>query len=428
VLRTPGPADRTGLRRANLALLVRTLRDHGQISRAQLAVRSGLSKATVSSLVGDLARRGLVRAAGTAARGQGRPGELVELRPATACGVGLDLHVEHVGATVVDLTGQVLVRSRIACDVPAAGPDHVLDLLAEVLTGVLDDVRARGGWGTGATVAVPGLVDTDGAVVRLAPQLRWREVALRDGLAARTGLDLDFFGADNDANLAAVAEHHAGAAVGLDDFVYLTGDHGVGAGAFSRGELVRGHLGYAGEVGHMALDPLGPWCSCGRRGCWETRVGLGALLHACASPDDPVHDPALDPDARMALVRARAESGDRRTLDALHQIGAALGTGVAVLVNVLNPAAVVLGGYFAALPEWLVEPVRAEVAAHVLAEGAGGATVVASRLGFEASATGGAVHALRHVLDDPAVVPITEQAEHVEHVEHVENTEGVVAR
>ncbi|HEX6340322.1 ROK family transcriptional regulator [Umezawaea sp.] len=398
---------------------MRTLREHGQVSRAQLAVHSGLSKATISSLVGDLGQRGLVRAAGTTAGGQGRPGELVELRPASACGVGLDLHVEHVGATVVDLTGEVLLRRQVACDVPGSGPERVLDLLADVLTGVVDDVRARGGWVVGATAAVPGLVDTDGAVVRFAPRLRWREVALRDGLAARTGLALDFFGADNDANLAAVAEQQAGgAAAGLDDFVYLTGDHGVGAGAVSRGELVRGHLGYAGEVGHMMLDPLGPWCSCGRRGCWETQVGLGALLHACASPDDPVRDPALDPDARMALVRARAETGDRRTLDALHQIGTALGAGVAVLVNLFNPAAVVLGGYFAALSEWLVEPVRSEVASRVLAEGAGGATVVASRLGFRAPSTGGAVHALGRVLDDPTVVTMED---------HVESTEGMVA-
>jgi predicted NBD/HSP70 family sugar kinase len=120
----------------------------------------------------------------------------------------------------------------------------------------------------------------------------------------------------------------------------------------------------------------------------------------------------------MALVRARAETGDRRTLDALHQIGAALGAGVAVLVNLFNPAAVVLGGYFAALPEWLVEPVRSEVAARVLAEGAGGATIVGSRLGFHAPATGGAVHALRRVLDDQGVAPTEESAEY---------TEGLVA-
>ncbi|WP_199439717.1 ROK family transcriptional regulator [Umezawaea beigongshangensis] len=411
MLSSTSPADRSGLRRANLALLVRTVREHGRVSRAQLAVHSGLSKATVSSLVTELAQRGLVRSAGTTAGGQGRPGELVELRPAAASGIGLDVHVEHVSATAVDLTGDVLHTERVPLDVASLGPERALDELAAVADRVLAAVEARGGWVSGATVAVPGLVDTGTGIVRTAPRLRWREVTVLDGLAARTGLPLEFFGIDNDANLAATAEIDAGPANSPQDFVHLTGDHGVGGGLVCGGVLVRGALGHAGEVGHMSLDPLGRRCSCGRRGCWETRVGLGALLHACSTPDDPVRDPALHPDERMAIVRARAEAGDRRTLDALHQIGVALGSGIAVLVNLLNPAVVVLGGYFAALPEWLVDPIRTEVAAGVLADGAGGATVVASRLGFRASSIGGAVHALSRVLDDPTVVPIEDNEE-----------------
>ncbi len=198
------------------------------------------------------------------------------------------------------------------------------------------------------------------------------------------------------------------------DLVYLTGDFGIGGGVIAGGRLVRGSIGFAGEIGHMAMDQLGPYCSCGRRGCWETQVGLGALLHACADPDDPIRDPALDLDQRMRMVRARAEQHDRRTLDALHQIGTALGLGVSFLVNLLNPAVVVLGGYFAALPEWLVEPIRNQVVAHVLAPGAGGAKVVGSRLGFTAATTGGALASLRRVLDDPTVVPVIQTAEEPE--------------
>jgi predicted NBD/HSP70 family sugar kinase len=113
----------------------------------------------------------------------------------------------------------------------------------------------------------------------------------------------------------------------------------------------------------------------------------------------------------MTIIRARAERGDQRTLHALHQIGTALGAGVSIVVNLLNPAVVVLGGYFAALPEWLVEPVRQEVAARVLAPGAGGARVVGSTLGFTAPTTGGALASLRRVLDDPASVPTVPSAE-----------------
>jgi predicted NBD/HSP70 family sugar kinase len=230
-------------------------------------------------------------------------------------------------------------------------------------------------------------------------------------VAARTGLPLDNIAVDNDANLGATAElaaMNAGVGRDLADLVYLTGDFGIGGGVISGGTLIRGSVGFAGEIGHMAMDPLGPYCSCGRRGCWETQVGLGALLHACADTDDPVRDPTLDLDQRMRMVRARAEQHDRRTLDALHQIGTALGLGVSILVNLLNPSVVVLGGYFAALPEWLVEPIRNQVVANVLAPGAGGARVVGSRLGFTAATTGGALASLRRVLDDPTVIPLQE--------------------
>ena len=393
------PADQAGLRRGNLALLVRTLREHGALSRAQLAVRSGLSKATVSSLVTDLETRGLVHDAGVSAGGQGRPGQLVDLRPDSVCGVGLDVHVGHVGALVTDLGGEVLFHKRAVADVPMLGPERALDVLAQLATEAMAGVQNA----IGVTVSVPGLVDTHAGTVPFSPRLRWRDVAIADGLAARTGLPLDQIVVDNDANLGAMAEL---AIMDVTDLVYLTGDYGIGCGVVAAGRLVRGVGGFAGEIGHMAMDPLGPYCSCGRRGCWETQVGLGALLHACADPDDPIRDPALDLDQRMRMIRNRAERHDRRTLDALHQIAIALGLGVSYLVNMLNPAVVVLGGYFAALPEWLVEPIRSQVVAHVLAPGAGGARVVGSRLGFTAATTGGALASLRRVLEDPTVVPV----------------------
>jgi predicted NBD/HSP70 family sugar kinase len=398
------PADQAGLRRGNLALLVCTLREHGALSRAQLAVRSGLSKATVSSLVTDLEARGLVHDAGISAGGQGRPGQLVDLRPDSVCGVGLDVHVGHVGVLVTDLGGDVLYQQRAAIDVPAAGPERTLDLLAQLATDAMAGVKNA----VGVTVSVPGLVDTHAGTVPFSPRLRWRDVAVADGIAARTGLPLDQIVVDNDANLGAMAEQ---ATTDVTDLVYLTGDYGIGGGVIAGGRLIRGVGGFAGEIGHMAMDPLGPYCSCGRRGCWETQVGLGALLHACADPDDPIRDPALDRDQCMRMIRARAEQHDRRTLDALHKIGIALGLGVSYLVNLLNPAVVVLGGYFAALPEWLVEPIRNQVVAHVLAPGAGGARVVGSRLGFTAAPTGGALASLRRVLEDPTVVPVVEVTE-----------------
>jgi predicted NBD/HSP70 family sugar kinase len=397
------PTDRAALRRANLAWVIRVLREQGGLSRAQLAVLSGLSKATVSTLVAELTSRRLVRPGGVAAGGQGRPGQIVELDPEGARGVGLEIGVDHLAATSVDTAGQVVSDRQVPFDVLSAGVERTMDKLAEVASDELASVVSA--FPAGITVSVPGLVDTARGVVRLAPRLRWREVPLADGLAGRLGFPLDRIAVDNDANLSATAEYEAGGMRGTADLVYVTGDFGIGAGVIAGGRLVRGSIGYAGEVGHMSMDPMGPQCSCGRRGCWETQVGLAALFHALAAPGDPVSDPNRAIEERMAIIRSRAEHGDQRTLGALHQIGAALGVGVSIVVNVLSPAVVVLGGYFAALPDWLVEPARIEVAARAVVAEAATVRVVGSELGFTAARTGGALAALSRIFEDPTQVP-----------------------
>ncbi|MFE9751319.1 ROK family protein [Saccharothrix saharensis] len=384
-------AQTEGRREVNLALLLRTLRARGPLSRAQLAARSGLSKATVSPLLAALEHRGLVERAGTTTT-QGRPGQLVRLRPGAVCGIGLDVHPGHLGATITDLTGAVHLRRRADCDTSV--PEHALDRLADLTRRALEDVPDAD-W-AGVTVAVPGRADRATGTAT-ADRLRWREVAVVDGLAARTGLPLSRLDLDNEANLAACAEHDSDP---VDHLVYLNGDRTVAAGVIVNGALARGADNHAGEVGHMVLDPLGSTsCACGRRGCWETQIGLDAFLHACAPRHDQVHDPELAPGERMTILRTRAERGDARTLDALHRTADALAAGLSVLAALLNPQKIVLGGYFAALQDWLVAPQR-----H------GRTAITASTLGFTAGGKGAALAAVRRVLDDPTVVPVKASA------------------
>jgi predicted NBD/HSP70 family sugar kinase len=152
----------------------------------------------------------------------------------------------------------------------------------------------------------------------------------------------------------------------------------------------------------MPLNPGGDLCGCGRRGCWETMVGLAALLRMAATPEDPVCDPSLDLVARLAMISARADAGEPRTLDALKLVGEALGLGASILVNVFNPRVLVLGGYFASLGAYLLEPMLAELHSRVIAPDA--CQVALSTLGFTAAARGGAHVALEAVLDDPTLV------------------------
>jgi predicted NBD/HSP70 family sugar kinase len=404
--RRQAPADQATVRRSNLGLVLRHLRDAGPRSRARIAQDTGLNKATVSSLVAELADRRLITTGDVDRAGAvGRPGLIVHLDGRGVCGIGVELNVDYAAILVLDLRGEVLFEHRVALDVPELGPERTLDEVARLVDEGLDAVAARGAVPVGLTVAIPGLVRSVDGVAGYAPNLGWHDVPLLDALRARVDLDCPIR-VENDANLSAIAEWALGPEARTPNLVYLTGEVGVGGGVIVDGRLLRGAGGLSGEVGHTALGDPDLVCGCGRQGCWETVVGLTALLRAAADPDDPVHDHGRDLETRLAEIAARADAGDRRALDALHRVGTGLGTGAAVLINLFNPEIVLLGGYFAVLGRFLLEPMAAELRARVFAPDLAGARVVLSTLGFTAAVRGGAHVALESVFDDPTLVPV----------------------
>ena len=387
---------------ARLSLVLRRLRDGGPRSRAGLATDLGLTRSAVSTTVAELEDRGLVRSAGTERGGLGRPGTTVELDGRTVCGIGAEINVHHVGAVALDLAGEVVAEHRRAVDVSRLATGEVLDRLAELVQRTAAEAHAGGRWPIGCTVGVAGLVDRTRQLVAVGPNLRWTDVPVGAELRGRLGADLPVV-VENEGNLAAVAEALPGDDARRDVLV-IFGDVGVGGGIVAGGRLLRGHQGYAGELGHMIVDPGGRRCACGRVGCWETVIGLRALLDAAADPDDPVRDPVLSLDERLAELDRRAGLGDTRTLAALDQVAGWLGVGAALLTNALNPAAVVLSGYFAVLGRHLRPSIQEHLLAGVLAPQAGGTRVELSTLGCGAAVRGGALVALEPVFDDPTVV------------------------
>jgi predicted NBD/HSP70 family sugar kinase len=395
------------MRRSNLALVLRHLRDAGPRSRATVAVETGLNRGTVSSLVSELIDRGLVRE-GQVERGGsvGRPGQTVELDGRNIGGIGVEINVDYVTAIVLDLTNTPVFEHRVALDVQALPPDAVLDAVTELAIRALAECDARKIMPAGLTLAIPALVERTDGVVTFAPNLHWTQVEAVEGLKHRLGRPGFPIQVDNDANLAALGEYAMGSRAGTPHLVYLTGETGVGGGVMVDGQLLRGAEGFSGEIGHMPLNPGGHLCGCGRRGCWETMVGLAALLRMAATEDDSIRDPSLDLEQRLAVVSDRADAGEPRTLDALKLVGEALGLGASILVNVFNPRVLVLGGYFASLGDYLLEPMLTELHARVIAPDA--CQVVLSTLGFTAAARGGAHVALEAVLEDPTLVPVRE--------------------
>ncbi|MBC9734383.1 ROK family transcriptional regulator [Nocardioides marmotae] len=396
-------SDQVALRRDRLSAVLRRLRDAGPRSRARLAGDLGLNRSAASSLVAELEERGLVRPAGVERRGVGRPGTTVELDGRRVVGLGAEISAAHVSAIAVDLSGGVVAEHRCPVDVARLGPLGAVDLLAGLVREAERGVGAAGGTVVGLAVGVAGLLDTAREELVVAPNLGWRDVPL--GALLRDRLPVSYpVAVDNDANLAATAEAVAGDPA-RRDVVVIYAEGGVGGGIVAGGRLLRGRHGYAGEFGHITVDPQGRRCACGRIGCWETVVGLRALLDAAADPDDRVHDPAVPVEERLAEIERRADLGDARTLAALDQVATGLGVGAAVLVNALNPAAVVLSGYFATLGRHLRPAVEAQLAAGVLAPDSGGTHVSISSLGRRAAVRGGADVALAAVYTDPTLVP-----------------------
>jgi predicted NBD/HSP70 family sugar kinase/biotin operon repressor len=397
-----GAADQLSLRRANLAQVLRRLRDQGPRSRARLATELGMTRSAVSTLVSELVERGLVRIGVVERGGVGRPGTAVQLDGRTVCGIGAEINVNHVSTMAMDLSGNVVAEQRLSLDSNRLDAGEVIDHLVTLLSRTEADIAAAGATPIGLTVGVAGLIDNTSDVLTLAPNLAWRDVPvgamLRDRLKPAYPVVID-----NESNLAALAETLPGDPE-RQDILVIFGEVGLGGGIVADGRLLRGRQGYAGEFGHMIVDPQGRRCGCGRIGCWETVAGLRALLDAATDPDDPVRDPALGLQPRLTEINRRADLGDTRTLGALEQVGSWIGVGAAMLTNVLNPAAIVLSGYFAEVGHHMRPAIEAQLLAGVLAPNAGGTRVELSTLGFTAAVRGGATLALEPVFADPTRV------------------------
>ncbi|WP_308121417.1 ROK family transcriptional regulator [Paractinoplanes bogorensis] len=365
----PQPADFADVRATNLAVVLRHLRTEAPCSRADIAATTGLNKATVSSLVTDLIDRRLVREIGMTENRIGRPATMLVLDGSPYAAVGLEINTDYLTAVALDLAGERLLSWRRAFTGQAVAS------LAALARRAVGKLEREGRQVLGLTVAVPGLV----------------EPGFAKSLAAALGEPAYPLLVENDANLAVLAEQRLGASPQTADLAYVTGGTSIGAGIISDGRLLRGTRGFAGEFGHLPLDPAGPVCSCGRRGCLEAYAGLGAVIRR-ALPDATLSPSEFGP--HLDEIHRLAKAGDERVLAALTDVGRHLGHAISLLANLVNPACVALGGHFAVLSPWLIPPATAELEARSVAADCGGTRIVASALDTSAAAAGGATRVL----------------------------------
>lgn len=375
------PASTELVRRQNTGLVLRSLRSDGPATRTELARRTGLAKATVGTIISELASGGAVSEDDAVTSGRGRPGRPVVLTGERIVGLGLEVNVDYVAAVAMDLSGQVrLTETR-----PASGADQLIELATEMRSALIADGHTV----VRAAVAVPGLVASDNRTVAWAPNLGW------DDRDLATELEAAFDGAcpttiDNDANCAALAEASHGVAADVDHSLYLTGTIGIGAGIIRDHQLLRGGSGFAGEVGHMPIGRADAQCGCGRLGCWEASIGLRAMLAAVGMDE---HETPL----QTAIAVAERAVDDADVRDALIVVGRDVGTGLATLAAVLDPLAIVLGGYFVPLGEYIVPSAQQVLAERLPSASLHLPEIRLSSLGIHAAALGAAEHALATV-------------------------------
>ena len=396
-------ARQSSLRTSNLALVVRTVCSSPEpISRAGVALRTSMTRSTASRLADDLVAGGLLDELEPS--GATRPG-----RPATplvagsrVAALGLQVNAGFLAARVVDLRGQVVAEQVEATDLVGSQPGPTLHRLAtlavEVLERMPSGIRLVGGG-----LALPGVVSTATGTLLLAPNLGWSDVrpgdflppdlltAHRRGAVAVGGRPLRV---GNEADLAArtVADDAPGRPGALRDFVYLSGEIGIGGAIVLDGRVMTGRHGWAGEIGHVTVDPDGPPCPCGSTGCLERYAGKHAILDAAGVPHD------CTPEELAALAAA----GEPRARVAVTGAARALGIALAGVLNVVDIPAVVLGGHLGQVAELLRPELEHQLRSRVLSARWVTPTIVAGSADVAPGARGAALLELSNVLADPA--------------------------
>lgn len=383
------------LRRANLSSLLGWVHSRGPTTRAVLTMEMGLNRSTIGDLTSQLTELGLVsEEASSGSRRSGRPSLLVTARrDVTVLAVLID--VDRITLALVGLGGEELKRLTRTHHRGEKDVTKVLRTVRTMARRLLADPAA--GRCVGAGISVPGAVRASTGVVRFAPNLGWSNVELAERMEHTLQLPVVV---GNDGNLGVLAEHLRGAGRNTDDVAYIAGSVGIGGGFLTGGVPLQGADGYAGEVGHLIVDSNGPVCQCGAIGCWETKVGENSLLRLAGRPLGGGSE-------AVAEVIAADEQGDERAGAALDEVAFWTGRGLRAVVNVFNPAVVVLGGLLAQTYRVRAELLMQGLDPDTLIAPREKVEVVAAHFGEDSSLFGAAELAFAPLLADPLVLERT---------------------
>jgi predicted NBD/HSP70 family sugar kinase len=320
-------------------------------------------RASLTGIVRDLLLSGDIEEIGTAAAARGRRPMLLRVRTRGRLALAVDVRSGMTSVALVDFGGKVLART--AFETPSAPRD-----LGERLAIALETILHERGSGDGSAeschgigIVVPGMVDRRSGKVLYAPRLGWRNVPLRSAIAERTGLPVYVESAPIACALARLWSF-TGKTRSVNNFAYVSVSDGVGVGIVNKGEVLRGENHTAGELGHVSLDPNGPLCTCGKRGCWEAFASNSATIGRYLGIGAQRH---MDAPTVEEIVR-RAKLDEPAAVQAIVEAGHHIGRGLAAVVSVFNPKRIYVGGELTAAWDLLEGPIREQLATQTLTE------------------------------------------------------------
>ena len=366
-------ATRATPREVNRRIVLNLIREHQPISRAELARRMNVRRAALTAIVRDLLGAGDIYETGRAPSVRGRRPTLIRVRTSGRLAVAVDVRPSHTSVALADFSGAVLERTVF--DTPSK-PDELAQRIVTQVQAILASRPSTDGEATtcqGIGVVVPGMVDRRSSQIIYAPRLGWRDVNLRDAVRALLDVPVSVESAPIACALARLWLM-TGEPRSVNNFGYVSVSDGVGVGIVMAGEVLRGENHTAGELGHVSLDPNGPVCACGKRGCWEAfacnSATIARYVEAVAGPQPARSNGRREGAPTVEEIIRRAHQGELAAITALSETGRQIGRGLAAVVSAFNPKRLYIGGEITAAWEIIEPQIREALVENTLTEAA----------------------------------------------------------
>lgn len=370
--------NQTLIKDNNRHLVMKTLWENSPVSRAVLARLTALNKATITNLVSEMDESGIIKDLGYQSNGVGRSSNLIMLNADILTCAGISVSTTSISVMISDIYAKQLWREDFPFDA-AKDPVSLMEELAGKVSAGLSAAGRGAETLQGIAIGLPSVVNRATGQIYAAEIINWRDIPVRDIFHRHFNTNVFV---DTITNHALLGERWFGEAQNIKNAVYLRIGKGIGTALLLDGNLYTGHQGYAGYVSHMTIEPNGPLCKCGKRGCWE-------LLASALAFDESV-----------SAIRERAENGDVKTLVSLEKIGTNLAKGIYNIISMYNPEVILIGGSMAQLFDYYIGPCRAALRGLLLPPIYESTQIKASKLAADSAIIGAVTDVIDHYLNE----------------------------